>query len=113
MSFPGGAFQGYLGGPSCTEASRWYSEVGFTPSTDHAHMPDHVAAQLEFVGNLYLAEARALGNGHQEQAAALCKIREGFEKAFLDRWLESFAKRLATNGISELYRSIGRLLLRP
>lgn len=111
MSFPGGTFQGYLGGPSCSEASRWYAAVAFEPSRQHRHMADHVSVQLAFVGELCLAEARAVAEGRCDAARSYREIKEGFEAKFLSQWLARFAERLAVNGVSALYRRIGRRLL--
>jgi TorA maturation chaperone TorD len=111
MSFPGGAFQGYLGGPSCAEASHWYAVAGFEPSARHPHMADHVSLQLAFVAELHLAEARAVEESRQGEARSSREIREGFEARLLGQWLARFAGRLAGNGVSEIYRRIGRRLL--
>jgi len=110
MSFPGGAFQGYLGGKSCAEAARWYREAGFRPSEEFYQMADHISVQLDFLAYLYGAEARALDGDDAEEARAWRGIRDDFRAAFLGRWLEAFAQKAAANEVSDFYARLGRRL---
>lgn len=106
MSFPGGQFSGYLGGKSCSEAARWYQEAGFQPSTDFNHMADHISVELDFMAYLFLAQARALEAGLEEDAQSYRELRDEFYGLFLGKWLKMFFQKVAGNKVSAFYRSL-------
>lgn len=106
MSFPGGQFSGYLGGKSCAEATRWYQEAGFQPSTDFNHMADHISVELDFMAYLFLAQARALEAGLEEDAQSYRELRDEFYGCFLGKWLKIFLQKVAANKVSAFYRSL-------
>lgn len=106
MSFPGGQFQGYLGGKSCMEVACWYKETGFQPSKDFPQMADHISVELEFMAYLYDSQARAVESGLNEDAEAFQELRNDFFKRFIGRWLETFLQKVAANKVSVFYRQI-------
>lgn len=110
-AFAGGQFQGYLGGKSCSEAGRWYVLAGFEPRDPSLAMADHISTQLDFLGYLFLAESRACETGDREDMQSFQELRGQFHAQFLGKWIERFGEKLAANGVSELYRRLGRCLL--
>jgi TorA maturation chaperone TorD len=106
--FAGGEYPGYLGGPSCQEARRCYAASGFEPPAQE--MPDHIAVQLDFLAYLFLAEAQAIAEQRWHDASAWRDRREQFRAQFLGRWLDSFAREVAANLLSEFYRRVGQRL---
>jgi len=113
LSFPRGQYNGYLGGESCSEIKRWYNAAHFEPEDFSPAMADHIATQLAFLAHLYLAEAQALEAGEINEANAFEALRDKFYRHFLDRWMATFGKKLASNTVSKFYGWIGSYLQAP
>jgi len=111
MTFPGGEFQGHLGGESCAQVKRCYDAVLFTPQDQAPAMADHMSTQLGFFAHLYLAEARARTGGEIDDARAFRELRDEFFARFLGRWIGAFGEKLSSNLVSKFYRQVGIQLL--
>ena len=107
-AFPGGEFKGYLGGESCSEAGRWYAAAGFRPRDPAPAMADHISTQLDFLAHLYWLEAQA--RSRPEDARYARELRGEFFSRFTGRWAAAFCAKIATNDVSDFYRSVGRIL---
>ncbi|WP_239643369.1 TorD/DmsD family molecular chaperone [Natronococcus jeotgali] len=81
-----------LGDPAST-MSALYERAGFQPQ--RGEFPDHVAAQLEFLGAAARAEARALEDGDDERARA--ERFRTLQRETLGRlgWLDAFHEDVA------------------
>ena len=98
-------------GPSTAQAGRFYEEAGLCPSADFADIPDHIAAELEFVSYL-------IAKQHQSQFEGLTAGREmaTIENEFLVdhflKWVPEFLNQVVASTESVVYGGIARLALR-
>ncbi|MFU8869111.1 molecular chaperone TorD family protein [Natronococcus sp.] len=85
----GGA--GELLGDAASTMSSLYERAGFSPT--RGDFPDHVAAQLEFLGAAASAEAEALGDGDDERLERLRTLQR--ETVAQLGWLDTFHEDVA------------------
>lgn len=76
-----------------------YAEAGFETSADFRDLPDHIAAELEF---LYLLI-------HQDAPADL---RRRFVVGHLSKWVPAFASAVQAGAETEFYRRLAELTAR-
>ena len=76
-----------------------YSEAGFEIDESFRDLPDHIAAELEF---LYLLV-------HQDSPADL---RRRFVREHLRKWVPAFAEAVHTGAETEFYRQLAQLTAR-
>lgn len=75
-------------------------------------LPDHIAAELEF---LYLLDFRALAahlEGDEMAAAELAELRERFLAGHLERWAGAFAEAVQAGAECEFYRVLADFAVR-
>ena len=90
-----------------------YEEAGYELAEDFRELPDHVAAELEFLYVLSFRVARALANGPDEgQASASRTLRQRLLAEHLSRWLPPFAAAIDRGADTAFYRRVGRLTAR-
>jgi TorA maturation chaperone TorD len=86
-----------------------YEEGGFEIAGDFRELPDHVAAELEF---LYLLIHRRNQAQQSADAAALANV-EGLRRRFLaqhlGRWISPFATAVKTGAQEPFYRELADL----
>lgn len=91
------------------EVGGFYSAFGYEVAAARPDLPDHVAAELEFVAVLLAKEAYALAQGWTEQAEVAALAREKFLAEHLAPWLPAFAERLALHARLPFYPAAARL----
>ena len=64
-----------------------YDEGGFEIDEDFRELPDHVAAELEFLYLLIFRETEARGKGDPEALAAMAALRRRFLAEHLGAWV--------------------------
>lgn len=74
------------------DISGFYAAFGMEPSRSHPELPDHIAAELEFMSVLCLKEAYALFHGLVEQEEVTREAQRSFLAAHLGRWVGAFAE---------------------
>lgn len=85
-----------------------YREGGFDLAEDFHELPDHIAAELEFLYLLLFRENRAL----RDDDAALTGIvalRRRFLEEHAGRWVPPFCKAIREGTTSEFYRTVAEL----
>lgn len=86
-----------------------YGEAGFEIDAGFRDLPDHVAAELEFVYTLVYSEARArsLGDAAAEQRAV--ELRRRFMAQHLGRWTGPFCRAVRAGAHTRFYRTLADL----
>ncbi|MEG1833585.1 MAG: molecular chaperone TorD family protein [Burkholderiaceae bacterium] len=83
-----------------------YEEGGFEIDENFRDLPDHIAAELEF---LYLLNFRALSaelEGDAAAGAAVADLRQRFLADHLARWVAPFTAAAAAHAQSAFYREL-------
>lgn len=83
-----------------------YEQGGFDISEDFRELPDHVAAELEFLYLLIFSHNEASLGGNEGGPSALDELRRGFVLDHLGVWLGKFAERLKTVAETAFYREL-------
>jgi hypothetical protein len=68
------------------EVIRFYRDNEFSVADDFRDLPDHIAAELEFVYALLFGEAAAQNAGDDRGSAEAAAIRRSFVSLHLGRW---------------------------
>jgi TorA maturation chaperone TorD len=89
-----------------------YREGGFDLSEDFRELPDHVAAELEFLYLLIFRENEAHRNADFDALAATLALRARFLAAHLPNWVNPFAAALRDNAQTDYYRALADLTRR-
>ena len=77
---------------STVAVQQLYEEGGFEISEDFRELPDHVAAELEFLYLLIFRETEAQRNGDLESTNAMTALRQRFLAEHLGAWIEPFTQ---------------------
>lgn len=88
--------QGFLGGESGRSVRSLYKEFGFEINPAFFDLPDHISAELEFMGKLY-----ELNYG---------EAAENFYRKHLGRWIGLFLSKLLEQTQSAFYSAVAESL---
>lgn len=86
-----------------------YRQGGYDVDLSFRDLPDHIAAELEFLYTLVFREARAAASGNDAERAEAIDLRRRFVDQHLGRWIGSFAAALRDGGETALYRALADL----
>jgi TorA maturation chaperone TorD len=86
-----------------------YAEGGFEIDERFRDLPDHIAAELEFLYLLLFRQAEALRNGDGEAGARSASLARRFLDAHLGRWIGSFAAAIRDGAQTAFYRQLAGL----
>lgn len=86
-----------------------YGEGGFEISEDFRDLPDHIAAELEYLYTLIFNEARADAMNDPAGKIKASELRQRFLAAHLGRWVGPFAAAVASGAETSYYRSLATL----
>jgi TorA maturation chaperone TorD len=86
-----------------------YRAGGYEVDENFRDLPDHVAAELEFLYTLIFREARAAASGDDDQRAVAVESRRRFVGQHLGRWVGPFTEALRGGGETALYRALADL----
>jgi putative dimethyl sulfoxide reductase chaperone len=94
---------------STVAVSELYREGGFDVADDFRDLPDHVAAELEFLYLLLFrsAQAAALGDPGARDAASALRMR--FMHKHLGAWIGPFARAVRSGAETDYYRALADL----
>lgn len=101
--------RGLLMGRPVSEVVRAYREAGLAVRPDYDGLPDHIAAELEFVAYLMEQEMEAADSGAEETAPLWHSRRRAFLEAHLLRWTPPFLEKVADSARKPFYRQVARL----
>jgi TorA maturation chaperone TorD len=89
-----------------------YREGGFDLAEDFRELPDHVAAELEFLYLLIFRENAAQRESDLDGLASTLKLRERFLAANLGAWIEPFTAAMESGAQTDYYRILADLTRR-
>ncbi len=100
-----------LFGPSTSAAAHSYEEAGLVLDEVQHELPDHVAAELEFLHVLAWREQEALARSALEEADRAHDAAHGFLTQHLGRWAQPFAQRIQEHTTEPVYRHLSEVLV--
>ena len=86
-----------------------YREGGFELAEDFRELPDHVAAELEFLYVLIFRESLARRDGDAGALARVNDLERRFLEAHLGRWIGRFTAACRDNAQTDFYRALAEL----
>jgi putative dimethyl sulfoxide reductase chaperone len=97
-------------GDSTLAVQDMYRQAGLVLDPDFKELPDHIAAELEFVSYLTARAAEAAAAGRPGEADEPLRTREAFLGRFLDRWVPGFCARIREGTEHPFYRGLADCL---
>lgn len=86
-----------------------YQEGGFDIDDGFRELPDHIAAELEFLYLLLFRESAARRTGRHEEAVATAKLRQRFLRDHLGAWVGPFTAAMRAGAGTVFYRELAVL----
>ncbi len=86
-----------------------YAQGGFEIDEDFRDLPDHIAAELEFLYLLIYRENEAHRSDEAAALAAVTALRKRFLLEHLGRWIGPFTATVKTSAESAFYRELATL----
>ncbi len=86
-----------------------YQEGGFEMDEDFHELPDHIAAELEFLYLLIYRENEGHRNGEPEALHAITGLKKRFLDEHLERWVGPFTAAVRAGAESGFYRELAEL----
>lgn len=102
---------GKLWGADTVAVKKFIEAAGLTYQSEFGGMPDHIAAELEFMQKLEERYALALDDGDIELAENLVTIKSRFLAEHLLAWAPGFLDKVMTNATLPFYREMAGLTL--
>jgi len=94
---------------STMEVQQLYEEGGFEIDEGFRELPDHIAAELEFLYLLIFRETEAGRNGDLEAVAAMAALRRRFLDEHLGAWVGPFTATVNAGAETAFYRELAEL----
>jgi TorA maturation chaperone TorD len=92
-----------------SDVAGFYAAYGAEASGPASDRPDHVACELEFLGDVALVRATAQDVGRLDDAETCRETEDSFLRDHLGRWLGAFAERVLLTTESPLYAALAGL----
>ncbi len=89
-----------------------YAQGGFEIDEDFRELPDHVAAELEFLYLLIYRETEARAQGDADAATAMSALRRRFLAEHLGAWVGPFTAAVSEGATTDFYRELADLTRR-
>jgi TorA maturation chaperone TorD len=102
--------RGLVMGPSTAEVRRAYLAAGLDVSKNYTDLPDHIAAEMEFMHFLCGEESRFEREGNLQEAARMRSVQAEFHKNHLEPWVADFADCILRSTTSPFYKASANLL---
>jgi len=100
---------GKLWGADTVAVKKFIEATGLSYQTDFGGMPDHIAAELEFMQKLEERYAQALANKETELAENLLAIKGRFLNEHLLTWAPGFFEKVIDKATMPFYREMAGL----
>lgn len=94
---------------STRRVAELYAEGGFELAEAFHELPDHVAAELEFLYLLLFNAAKAASTGDAAALAAATALRRRFLVGHLGAWIGDFARAVRDGAETDFYRALADL----
>jgi TorA maturation chaperone TorD len=101
--------RGLLMGRSTRQVRQEYAAAGLQLAPDYTDLPDHIAAELEFMSFLCSKEAGAWQADDGKAARGRASTQRLFLTQHLSRWVPAFCQAVAQHAQLDFYRAMGRL----
>jgi len=102
--------RGLVMGPSTAAVKRAYLAAGLDLSKTYSDLPDHIAAEMEFMQFLCVEEARLERLGNRVDAAKMKEMQREFHKDHLELWAGDFADCILRSTASPFYKAAASVL---
>lgn len=89
-----------------------YEQGGFEVSDEFRELPDHIAAEVEFLYLLTFKQNRADEAGDEVASASVMTLRHRFVRAYLGQWVDRFAAAIESGAETSFYRELAGCLRR-
>lgn len=86
-----------------------YEQGGFEIDEEFRELPDHVAAELEFLYLMIFRENEARRNGKLDALQTVSGLKRRFLEEHLGRWIGPFADAVRAHAQSAFYRELATL----
>jgi TorA maturation chaperone TorD len=86
-----------------------YREGGFELDENFREVPDHIAAELEFLYLLNFQESEARRGGDSEGLKKTADLKHRFLKNHLGRWVAPFTEAIKTGADTAFYKTLAEL----
>jgi TorA maturation chaperone TorD len=96
-------------GDSTLAVTDLYREGGFELSGTFQELPDHIAAELEFLYLLTFRENRARRDGDVETLRATAELKRRFLGQHLGAWIGPFSAAVKAGAETDFYRALADL----
>ncbi|MCX7142700.1 MAG: molecular chaperone TorD family protein [Proteobacteria bacterium] len=96
-------------GESTMAVQRLYEEGGFDMNEEFREVPDHIAAELEFLYLLIFRENEAQRDGQADALKAVAELRKRFLDQHLARWVGPFTAAVKAGAQCGYYRRLAEL----
>jgi len=87
-----------------------YRKAGLVIDKDFKDLPDHIAAELEFMHYLIYKEVESIQKGEYEEVLKWITMQEEFLKIFLVPWIPEFSNKIIKDAETPFYKALGELL---
>ena len=91
-------------GPSTADVRRAYLAAGLDLSKNYTDLPDHIAAEMEFMQFLCVQETRFRQQGDEEEVAKMKTMQREFHKKHIAPWVSDFADCILRSTTSPFYK---------
>ncbi|MHB8880579.1 MAG: TorD/DmsD family molecular chaperone [Thermodesulfovibrionales bacterium] len=99
-----------LMGDSTMEVLQHYKDEGLSIDADFKELPDHIAAELEFMYYLAFKETEALKKGETDRAVRFLDAQKEFSRRFMRPWVQVFCDLLKNGTDNSYYQSLAGCL---
>ena len=101
--------EGLLMQDSTVAVTRLYEQGGFEIAEDFRELPDHIAAELEFLYLLLFRENQARASADDKAVAEIVELRKQFLGEHLGRWVIPFTAAVRRSAQTRFYRQLAEL----
>ena len=95
-------------GDSTLDVQERYRRAGVELSDNFRDVPDHIAAELEFMYFLIFKEIQALENSDVDTAIDYLEKQRAFLREHLGAWVFDFADSIEENAETDFYKNLAR-----
>lgn len=85
-----------------------YADGGFEMDESFRDLPDHVAAELEFLYQMLFRRAEAIRKGDADEGETYSRLHRRLLEEHLGRWAEPFTQAIEEGAQSAFYRELAR-----
>jgi len=103
---------GLLMGKETVEVCQFIKDAGFDFTASDGKIPDHISIELEFLGHLAEAEAKALEADKMVEYLAYIGWQHKFITTHLGKWTPDFSRRVKARASVPFYKSFAAILPR-